>query len=422
MAVSEFETISNQAKSNPSKSKKVSKKTVFFTGLIIFIFAGIFGYKIFINMMVSKFMAHFAVPPSTVSVITAEDQTWKPFLTATGNVVAVQGVSISPQVSGIVSSINFTSGQMVQAGQILLTLDSREQEGDLASAKAGTDLALINYNRDVKLLATQAVSQSVVDTDLATLQEKKGAQEQAAAQLGYRQIRAPFSGKLGIRLANLGQFLNPGDVITNIQTVDPIYIDYYLPEQDLSKISINQPVEIFATAFPNKIFKGVIEAIDARVSLDTHSILVRAVVKNNDPQAVLTPGMFITAHTILPEQDHVVTLPLQAINYTLYGDSVYLINTKEPLAVPPNPFDKKSNKESKDKAPAAPMYAVKLVYVQTGEQLGNQVEIKSGLSAGQEVVLQGQIKLQDGGHVLITQADSSSAGSNGQADSGDLPE
>lgn len=391
MAVSGSETISNQSRNN--LSKKISKKTIFFTGLIIFIFAGIFGYKIFVNMMVAKFMAHFSFPASTVSVVQAQDQTWKPFLSATGTVVAVQGVSVSPQVSGIVSSINFTSGQMVKQGQLLLSLDNKEQQGDLTSAKAGTDLALMNYNRDLKLLASQAVSQSVVDTDLATLNEKRGAQQQAEAQLGYRQIRAPFSGKLGIRLANLGQFLNPGDIITNIQTVDPIYIDYNLPEQSLSKIFINQPVEIMTSAFPNKIFAGFIEAIDARVSSDTHSILVRAEVQNNDPEAVLMPGMLITAHTILPVKNHVVTLPLQAINYTLYGDSVYLINNSK----------------------------VKLAYIQTGEQLGNQVEIISGLKVGQAVVLQGQIKLQDGASVIVDKSDPAAL-KNNQDTAENLPE
>ena len=384
------------------KNSKISKKTIFFTGLIIFIFAAIFGYKIFINMMITKFMAHFTFPPSAVSVVLAEDQTWKPFLTATGNVVAVQGVSISPQVAGIVAQINFTSGEMVEAGQLLLSLNNTEQQGDLASAKAATDLALINYNRDLKLLKSQAVSQSVVDTDLAALEEAKGAQMQSEAQLGYREIRAPFSGKLGIRLANLGQFLNPGDVITNIQTVDPIYIDYYLPEQDISKIKVNQAVEILSTAFPSKIFQGVIEAIDAQVSLDTHSILVRAEVKNNDENNLLTPGMFVTVHTLLPQRDHVITLPLQAVNYTLYGDSVYLIEPD------------KSGKSGKSGN------TVKLAYVQTGEQLGNLVEITSGLKAGEQVVLQGQVKLQDGGHVIIEK--DQNAGDKAGDDPANLPE
>lgn len=366
---------------------KVSKKTIFFTGLIILIFAAIFGYKIFVNMMISQFMAHFTFPPNTVSVTQSTDETWHPFLTATGNAVAIEGVNITPQVSGIVTQILFQSGQMVKQGDLLLTLDNKEQQGDLASAKAATVLAEINYKRDLKLLETQAISQSMVDTDLANLEEKQGAQVQAEAQLAYREIRAPFSGKLGIRLANLGQFLNAGDTITNIQTVDPIYVDYYLPEQNISQIQVGQPVEVLVTAYPNDVFKGKIQAIDAKVSLDTHSVLVRAEVQNNDPQHQLTPGMFTTVHTLQPEMDHVVTLPLQAVNYTLYGDSVYLIEHHPAIGT------------GKTAKPASD--TVKLIYVTTGQQMGNKVEILSGLKAGETVVLQGQVKLQDGGAVIV---------------------
>ena len=376
-------------------ASRISKKTVFFTALIILIFAAIFGYKIFINLMISRFMSHFTFPANTVSTIVSTDETWKPFLTATGNAVAVQGVNITSQVPGIVTKILFSSGQMVKQGDLILVLDNAEQLGELASAKAATKLAEINYQRDLKLLATEAVSQSSVDTDLATLEEKKGAEVQSQAQVSYREIRAPFSGQLGIRLANLGQFLNAGDSITNIQTIDPIYVDYYLPEQNISQITVGQPVEITASAFPAYIFHGKIQAIDARVSLDTHSILVRAEVQNSDSKSRLTPGMFTTVHTVLPELDHVVTLPLQAVNYTLYGDSVYLIQTHP----------------AKDKD-SQPTYTVKTIYIQTGDQLGNKVAITQGLTAGETVVLQGQVKLQDGGSVIIVAPDKDSKNSN----------
>ena len=402
------------------KQAKISKKTIFFTALILVIFAGIFGYKIFVNIMIAKFLAHFTFPPSTVSVIKAETQDWAPFLTATGNVVAIEGVNITPQVSGVVTKILFKSGQQVKQGDLLISLDDKEQLGDLASAKAATALAEINYKRDLKLLASGSVSQSSVDTDLATLEEKKGAQTQAEAQLNYRHIQAPFSGTLGIRMINLGQFLNAGDVITNIQTVDPIYVDYYLPEQDISQIHVGQSVQVFVTAFPKKTFTGVIEAIDAKVSQDTHSILIRSEVKNNNPNARLTPGMFTTVHTLLPVLHSVTTLPLQAVNYTLYGESVYAI---EPLPAPVNISEntagikEKNNKNNKNQSEAkhgsamgmtgpSPTNVVKLIYVKTGLQMGDRVQVLEGIKPGQTVVLQGQVKLQDGAAVIVENTES----------------
>lgn len=352
-------------------------------GFIVTIFILIFAAIIGKNIMISRFLANFTFPASSVTTTEAKLQNWTPYISAVGTAIAVEGVNINPQVGGLVTKINFVSGQMVNKGTALVELDARSEEAQLASAIAARKLAQINYDRDLKLFKKGAISQSTVDTDKATLDEKKAMVSQYQAQVAYHTIYAPFSGKLGIRTVNLGQYLSPQDTITNIQTIDPIYVDYNLPESDLGKIKLGQAVQIKTNTYPGYTFKGRIQAIDAKISDETRSILVRAIVKNSNKHELLYPGMFTTVHTMLPVRKNLVTIPNTAVTYTLYGDSVYLVEHT------------KDKKTKKDKTIA------KLHYITTGRQQGDDIEVKTGLKAGQKIVLDGQVKLFDGASIIV---------------------
>ena len=265
-------------------------------------------------------------------------------------------------------------------------MDSRSEKAQLNSAIAAMKLAKINYDRDLKLFHKGAVAQSTIDTDKATYDEKKAMVAQYAAAVAYKTIRAPFSGKLGIRTVNVGQYLNTSDNVTNLQTINPIYVDYNLPEQDLSKVHVGQDVDVSASTYKGYKFKGKINAIDARISDSTRSILIRAVVPNDDKDHRLYPGMFTTVHTLLPDQKNLITVPTQAVTTTLYGDSVYFVDSKQV-----------KGKDGK----MTTQQVAKLGYVTVGDALGNRSAITTGLKAGQEIVLDGQVKLYDGATIKV---------------------
>jgi membrane fusion protein (multidrug efflux system) len=364
----------------------MKKRLIIVLASLFLLFGAIFGYRIFVNYEISKYMANFQMPPVVVSVATAKAETWQPYISSVGTLQAVQGVNVSPQVSGIVKEIDFSSGQMVNKGQVLIKLDTdvlvAQLQGDIAAQK----LAQLNYNRDVKLYKVGAIAKSELDTDLSTLQQDQADTAQTKQLIAQKIITAPFAGKLGIRQVNIGQYLNPGDVITDLQTVDPIYVNYYVPQQDISKLTIGQDVELTVGTYPGVTFKGKINAIDAEVSDDNKSIAVQAVISNDDPKNMLYPGMFAAVTTLLPQQENVITVPQIAISYTLYGNSVFVVTDQT---------DKKTGKTTK---------IAKRVYVTTGDQRGDIVAVSQGIKAGDVVVTDGQIKLQDVNPVSIAPA------------------
>lgn len=364
-------------------AKRVSKTTIFFTSLIIIIFAGIFGWNIFKSIMIKKFLASFHFPAATVTVTKAKQANWTPFIASTGTLTAVNGVNISPQQSGMVTQIAAKSGQMLKKGQLIVAQDTSTEEAELKSALAAEKLAQINYNRDLKLYKQDAISASALDTDKATLHEKSAAVEQYQATINQKHIRAPFAGRLGITQVNLGQFLTAGTSFTNLQTITPIRVDYTVPQQNISQLHVGQKIEVRVSTYPNKIFHGTIKAIDAQVGQDTRSIMVRGLIQNTDPKALLYPGMFSTVHTLLPVKKNLTTLPVEAVTYTLYGNTVYTI------------------KDTKNKKTGKTDHTTKLVYVTTGMQQGNEISITKGIKPGEVVVTQGQIKLQDKAPVSI---------------------
>ncbi len=353
--------------------------------IFVIIFALIFGWKAFVNAQVKKYLANFTVPPSKVSVVKSKAVVWQPFIESTGILQALNGVDVTPQTSGLVTGIYFKSGQMVTKGQKLVQIDPREARAQLDNAIAAVKLAEINYHRQLRLYQKDAVSKSSLDTATATLAEDRAKVAQFQAQLSYKTVRAPFSGKIGIKDVDLGQYLNSGNTIANLQTLDPIHVNYYVPEQEISKLYIGQPVELTVGTYPGVTFTGKVMALDSQVSDQTKSIQVQALVPNHNPKALLLPGMFAMVHTLLPKENDLIVVPQTAITYTLYGDSVYVVAYRT---------DKKGKREA---------YA-KLTYVTIGQQRGDEVAITQGLKAGEQVVSEGQVKLQNGAAIVFGQS------------------
>ena len=366
----------------PKKRKRLW--TIVATITLVVVFGLIFGFVAFKNLMIAQYMRHYVPPPASVSVVSVQSRAWHPYIASVGNLQAIQGVNVSPQVAGVVTKIYFKSGQVIQQGQPLVTLDTDVLEAQLNRYKATANLAKIDYDRQAKLYRDRAIAQSTYDSAFASLAEDMATVKQYEALLRQKTIVAPFTGKVGIRLVSLGQYLSAGDTITNLQMLNPIYLNYFVPEQDINKLYLGQKVEISVDAYPGKVFIGKIHAIDAQASTETKSMEVQAIFGNTDNKAWLYPGMYTQVKTILPQQKKVVTVPEVAIDYTLYGDSVFVIVRQK-------------NKSGKQETIA------KKVYITTGEAQQNEVPVIKGLKAGQQVVVQGQIKLQSNTPVKIIQ-------------------
>ena len=357
--------------------------SIILVAVFVVIFGLTFGFKTFVNFKIDQFVANYKAPPQVVSVAKAESATWTPYIEATGYTQAINGVQVTPQTSGQVVAIHFKSGQLVTKGQVLVSLDPRVAKAQLDNAVAAVKLAEIDYKRQSRLYKQNAVSQSTLDGAIATLQEDRAQVAQFKTQLAYKTIRAPFSGRIGVRVINIGQYLQPGDNIASLQSLSPIYLNFTIPEQQISQLYLGQTVQLTVGTFPGVKFSGKITALDSNVSSDTRGLMVQATLPNNDPKHLLFPGMFSIVHVLLPQQNHVVVVPQQAINYTLYGDSVFTVQTRK---------DKKGKTET---------YA-KLTYVKTGTVRGKMVQVTSGLKVGEKIVTEGLVKLQDGTPIVIS--------------------
>ncbi len=318
-------------------------------------------------------------PPATVSAVRVRTTRWQPRLEAVGNVQAVQGVVVNNEVAGQIERILFESGDQVTAGQELVKQDTEVDEADLNGLRAGLNLAQLQLERNQKLLRDRAVSQGDFDQISAQVTQALAQVQAKQALIRKKTIRAPFDGQLGIRRVDLGQFLDAGSAIVELEALDPVYVDYALPERSLSEIAVGQPVEVRVSAFPDQVFKGEIRAISPAVNQETRNIQVRALLQNPDRR--LLPGMFAKVSTLLPTKDQVLTLPRQAITFNTYGDSVFMIQPGE------------DDQEGQ--------LVVQRRQVDTGATRGQEVEVLSGLQAGDQVVSAGQVKLRNGAAVSI---------------------
>jgi len=347
------------------------------------LFGLVFGFQAFKAKMIEKAMAALRSPPQTVSATTATEQDWQSQLEAVGSLRAVKGADLSLEVSGIVDAISFDSGDDVQAGAVLVRLRSSDDLAKLQSLQASAELALINYNRDVKQLAVKAVAQATVDTDEANLKSYRAQVAEQQAVLEKKTLRAPFAGHLGLRQVDLGQYLNAGTTVVTLQALDPIYVDFYLPQQALDQVSVGQPVTARIDTYPGQTFTGTISAVNPKVDTNTRNVQIRATLSNPDHR--LLPGMYATVDITVGAPRKYVTLPQTSITFSSYGDTVYLVD-----------------KQANSAAPGGqPQLVARQTFVTTGPTRGDQIAVLKGVNPGETVVTAGQVKLRNGVSVII---------------------
>ena len=324
--------------------------------------------------------ASFQLPPEAVTTVVAQQEEWPATLSAIGNVVAVHGVTVAADLPGLVAEIAFDSGRSVPAGAVLVRLDARQEQAQLAAAAAQLELTRLNLDRKRGLVEEGIVSQADFDTADAEYQQAAAKVGEIRATIDRKQIRAPFAGIVGIRQVNLGQYLSGGDPIVPLQSLDPIYVNVTVPQQDAAKLRVGGEVRVSAEAMAGAEFTGKITAIDSVVDQATRNLQVQATLANPDGQ--LRPGMFVQAEVVAGAKRQVVALPASAISYAPYGDSVFVVEDVK-------------NKDGQSYRGARQQF-VKLEGAR-----GDQVAVVSGVKAGEEVVSSGAFKLRNGAAVKV---------------------
>ncbi len=341
----------------------------------------VLGLQYFGSKIGKKMMAAAAAAPQVVSTIQAALSDWRPSIQSTGTLRAVRGADLSAQAAGVVDEIAFDSGSEVPAGKVLLRLKPNDDYAKLQQLQAAAELAEQTYERDREQFAAQAISQSNIDTDVSTL---KSARAQVAAQqalIEEKIVRAPFAGRLGIRQVDLGQYLTAGTAVVTLQALDPILIDFYVPQQALSRLRIGQHVTAAIDTFPGEQFSGSVESINSKVDPGSRNVQVRASFHNADKR--LVPGMFANVQILADENSPLITLPQTAVTYNPYGDTVFIVE--------------QHGVDDQGKA----RYIAQQRFVKLGGTRGDQVAVLSGIKAGEVVVTSGQIKLRNGSSVTV---------------------
>ncbi len=316
-------------------------------------------------------------PPSSVTTAKVERKSWLPVYTAVGDVVSVQGVTVTTEAPGKVVGISFESGSTVKAGDLLVELDSSAEKAQLASAEAAAQLARVNLQRSRELRANQTISQSDLDTVEAQAKQAEAQIANVQAAIAKKIIRAPFTGRLGLRTVNLGQFVANGEAIVSLQSVDPVYVDFSLPQQRLADLKEGLGVEVSSDTDSKKVFPGAVTAISSAVDAATRNIKVRATLAN--PDGALRSGMYVNTRVIQSTARNVIVIPATAVLYAPYGDSVFVTQ----------------------KAENGDGLVVVQKFVRLGETRGDFVEVTQGLAEGEDVVSNGAFKLRNGAAVTL---------------------
>lgn len=337
-------------------------------------FGGLFGWKYYLGQQKAA-QAAMPPPPATVSSTEVLTETWQPSLRAVGSLVAVNGIDVTTEVAGQVESIKFKSGQRIKRGEILVQLGDSVDKAELNGLIAALRLAELQYKRASELIQTRNVSRSDFDEARANLDNAKAQLASKRAVIRKKSIRAPFTGLLGIRQVDIGEYLAPGARIVPLQALEPIYVDYSLPERYFSLLHEGQDLSLTVMAYAGKTFKGRISAINPGIDRGTRNVRLRGAL--NNPQQNLRPGMFAEVQTKLPARSGILTLPRTSIAFNPYGDVVYVITEKDGQLV------------------------VQRRQVETGETREGRIEIVKGLNAGEQVVNSGQMKLRNGQPVVI---------------------
>jgi len=324
--------------------------------------------------------ASFQIPPTAVTTVVAKEETWPSTLTVIGTAAAIQGVTVSADLPGTVDKIHFESGQWVKQGDVLIELDTRQERAQLANNEAQRDLAKINYGRTEELVKEGVMARSEYDNVNAQQKATEAQVGDIKAAIARKTIRAPFSGVLGIRQVNLGQYLAAGQAIVSLQALNPIYVNFGIPQQETAQVAVGRSLRVTSDDLKGAQFNGRINALDSVVNEQTRNIQIQATFAN--PNGKLRPGMFVTVELPLGKPRQVMPLPASAINYAPYGDSVYVVT------------------EMKD--PKGHTYkGVRQQVVKIEGSRGDQVAVISGLNPGEEVVSSGVFRLRNGAPVVV---------------------
>jgi len=366
-----------------SPSAMIKPLLILFVAVTV-ILGGVFAWRTFIGKMMKQGMSAAASAPQTVSTTTAASSSWQAQIQATGSVRAVRGADLSAQASGVVDKIAFESGSEVAAGAVLLTLKPNDDPAKLAELQAAAELADITYKRDQEQFAAQAISQATLDGDLATLKSDRAQVTAQQALIEEKIVKAPFAGKLGIRQVDEGQYLTAGTAVVTLQALDPIFIDFYVPQQALAHLKAGQAVAATVDAYPGATFSGVMTSVNSKVDAASRTVQVRASFHNTDRR--LVPGMYATVLIESGEPTTAITLPQTAITKNPYGDTVFVVQ--------------QGAADANGKANST----VQQRFVTLGATRGDQVAVLSGVAAGDVVVTAGQMKLRNGISVTVNNA------------------
>lgn len=394
--------------------------------IIIAVFLGGLAWfqLVFKPQMIQQFVSQMQDSAATVTTEEARMETWKPELHAIGTVTAIRGVDLAPEIAGIVQDYFFESGDDVEEGELLVQLDDSVQKAELAANEATLKDAEINYDRQSKLVKRGAVSQAALDTATANRDAARAAVDQLKAVIEQKSVEAPFSGRIGLRSVEKGQYVPAGEGIVWLQSLDPVWIDFPVPESEAGRMALGDTVELRSDSYPEEKFEGKITARDVRVSAESRTLTVRATVPN--PSKKLLPGMFANVTVTSGEPRQYVTVPKTAVTYSLYGDAVWVAVPGEAEDAPaeaPEPESGTVERQQSGAAEAseaggeeaaaddaqdasqdeddAPQLKAERRFVRVGPNRGDRVAILEGIEAGEEVVTSGQLKLQPDSRIEV---------------------
>ena len=370
-----------QARPRPPRRKLILRLAIMGL-LLLLVLGGLYGFDLFRQKMIAQFFASNVPPPTPVSAVAVASESMPDYLDGIGSVVAIHQVSVAPEVNGRVTKILFESGAEVKSGDPLLQLNDEPERADLANFQALANLAQVTLGRSHKLASQQFMAQQTVDQNQSELQVAQANIARIQAIIAQKLIRAPFAGELGVRQVDVGQYLSAGTAIVTLTDLDTLHVNFTMPEQARAALAVGEPVEFRVDAFRDRIFKATLTTIEPQIDPETRNIKVQATLDN--PGHLLLPGMFAAARVQLPAQPNVMTAPETAIDYTAYGESIFLL------------------REDGKGTDGKPKYKAVQTFVKTGARHDGKVAILEGVNPGDLVVNAGQVKLQNGAAVVVT--------------------
>ena len=350
--------------------------------LLVVLGGGLYGFNAFRAQAINTAFSTMKPPPTPVAVAQAKKEAMPHYAPGIGTLQAVHQVTITSEVGALITKIHFQAGATVKAGDPLVQLNDQPDQGDLANFRAQAKLAELNLSRSRELLVRQNAAQQTVDQNQAQLDQMRASIAKTEAIIAQKLIRAPFEGVLGIRQIEVGQYVTAGGAVVTLTDLDTLYVNFTLPEQQRGQIAVGQKVLLTVDAYPDRIFEAALTTIEPQIDPGTRAIKVQATLANADHS--LQPGMFANTRVVLPPAPDVVTVPATSVDFTLYGDSVFVVR-----------------EEGKDAA-GKPILKVTRTFVKTGDRDQNSVAILDGVAPGDQVVVSGQLKLQSGTEVVVT--------------------